>query len=192
MEEDNEINFYTYKTHKTQPDEKLLSYTQDLSYIQDLKKIQTHIPQFIQEKKADEIFKILRTQIDWSNRNGLPQSNDFIKWFPDLSKYIDERISKLREMIKFPESRMATIITFLPDGTYDVWDHYHPCQCEVKFSFGGSRPVIVNDTSYMMNSGDVILFGPLNHSVPPQSKCNEQINIVSYFTSEKHNINLHT
>ena len=149
-----------------------------------------HVPKCIHDKKAQEIFQTLRTQIDWSNREGLPQFNDFVTAFPKLSQYMDEQIATLRELHAIPTSRMATIVTFLPNGTYDVWDHYHPCQCEVKFSFGTSRPVIVNDVEYMMSAGDAIIFGPLHHSVPPASQVGEQINIVYYFTDEAHNVNL--
>jgi hypothetical protein len=173
-----------------QPKSSTLVKPQSLEYIHTLLKIQTHVPKCIDAQKAEEIFQTLRTKIDWRDREGLPQFNHFVPQFPELSKYMDEQVEKLRKTYPIPTSRMATIVTFLPDGNYDVWDHYHPGQCEVKFSFGGSRPVIVNDTEYLMSAGDVIMFGPLHHSVPPHKNSGEQINIVTYFTDKAHNINL--
>lgn len=172
------------------PTKNCVEHSNSLDYIKNLLQIQAHVPKCIPEDKARDIFRTLRTQIDWSDREGLPQFNDFVSQFPELSQYIDNQVDKLRETYPIPNSRMATIVTFLPDGVYEVWDHYHPGQCEVKFSFGGSRPVIVNDETYEMSRGDAIIFGPLHHSVPPHCGAEEQINIVTYYTDEAHNINL--
>lgn len=59
------------------------------------------------------------------------------------------------------------------DGNDCAPTHSHQGQTQLVVSFGASRKLIVKDKTFVMNSGDLIIFGPEPHSVPQQPEVTE-------------------
>lgn len=148
-------------------------------------KILQFFEDIIPKEKADEIYLTLSTKIDWDKTSLLPQYNFLYEEFRDIYEYIRKEVEqKIRKDHKFYPTLMAVLVTYLDDGTCDVFEHTHPVQTELKISFGCSRPIIADGKEIITKHGCAVLFGPVLHSVPKYKTTEPQINIVMYFTNE--------
>jgi hypothetical protein len=154
-----------------------------------------YYPGIIPKEKADQYYECLKDSVPWtdgiySKRAGKITRRAYSMDPSQPSQTEYDRI--IRELIDYCVSRvnvpdsyttLGAYINYYKDGNDWAPSHSHHKQVQMIISLGTTTNLIVGNTTYTLNSGDVVVFGSSTHQVPIQPAINDgRISIATFMT----------
>ena len=135
-------------------------------------------PQCVDSDTAWTLYYALQDGIEWSKdikSKGKPTRFGYSlitetyldnELHPELRTALDNLISAVLKSLDVPKSRLShSYLNYYENGEDFTPGHSHNTD-QVVISLGASRILKVGSKNYMLNNGDVVIFGTSTHSVP--------------------------
>ena len=163
-----------------------------------------YYPGVIPKENADQYYQYLKNSVPWTDgiyskrarkitRQAYsidtdPSRSNRTEYDGIIQGLIDYCVSR----VKVPDSyiTLGAYINYYRDGNDWAPSHSHHKQVQMIISLGATRNLIVGDTTYTLNSGDVVIFGSSTHQVPIQQTVNDgRISIATFMIPTTQNNN---
>ena len=133
-----------------------------------------HIPSFIEEKVATNLYERLRDNTEW--KEGVRSKNGFTRLAYRIDNFdtIDDDIKQIilkcvKKCISADKIGVAGVYyNYYKDGNHYTPNHTHPGTMQLIISLGATRTLTIGKKNYPMANGDIALFGSSSHGIPKE------------------------
>ena len=143
-----------------------------------------YLPRVIPTNTAQAVYDFLSQSVQWvdsipSRTRGFTRKACMVDLDnPSLSNEVISEtlrtvLSKIGYKLGTNFSILGIYLNYYRNGYEFAPSHNHPKQRQLIISLGATRTLIVGKKRYMLNSGDVILFGSSAHEVPVEPEVTE-------------------
>ena len=136
----------------------------------------TYYPKIINEDKASAMFYYFQENIEWID--GIRSKNGFTRKAKPMNIGMDEILDSIiaEALLKIGITQAIVYgiyLNYYRNGEDYTHNHSHPGQKQVIISLGASRVLTMGKRSFVMNNGDVIVFGSAIHGIPKDPNCQQ-------------------
>src|SRR5579862_9333460 len=132
---------------------------------------------------ATALYNRLRANILWED--GIKSKHGFTRKAKPLNIGDDDEIDNviveaLCAVTKIPYVIFGIYLNYYENGTQFTPNHTHVGTHQLVISLGETRTLQVGKKNYVMENGDVIIFGGSSHGVPKDNSVNGRISIATF------------
>ncbi len=139
----------------------------------------------VENKEALSLYVLLRDSIQWED--GIRSRSGFTRKAKPLQNgdfpLIDDLIEKCLKEVSTPGKAYVIshiYLNYYENGNMFTPNHSHPGTHQMVISLGETRTLEVCKKSYILENGDVIIFGASMHGVPKSNAKNGRISIATF------------
>lgn len=143
----------------------------------------TFVKSVFPKKEADDLFTNLLLTTNWVDgpKSKFGKTRKTSSLFLGDNEKVDNAIAMALNIISQENYIINEIyLNYYEDGNSWTPNHTYKNTVQLIISLGDPRTLIVGKKEYVMNNGDVIIFGGLVHGVPKNETKNSRISIVTF------------